>query len=130
MRTINKRIKAQNLKVKYFYDEESPKGNPTKESFVITIVYQEDDDNFEIGYAFKVPGDEFIPKIGKAIAYRNLIKHKVVIPKLENEFYSLDVLDVFGNYLNYCHDTNRKLSKNLKMRIAFSYIIERERNRN
>jgi len=128
MRTINKRIKAQNLKVKYFYDEETPKGYPTRESFVVTVVYQEDDDKYEVGYSFKVPGDEFIPKIGKAIAYRNLMNQKVVIPKPKDELYVMDVLDLFGNYLNYCHDTNRKLSKNLKMRIAFSYIIERERN--
>jgi hypothetical protein len=123
MRTINKRIKAQNLKVKYFYDEETPKGYPTKDSFVVTVVYQEDDDKYVVGYSFKVPGDEFIPKIGKAIAYRNLMNQQVVVSKHES-----DVLDLFGNYLLYCHDTNRKLSKNLKMRIAFSYIIERERN--
>ncbi len=118
-------MRDQGLKVKYFYDEESAKGNPTNESFVLTVVYKEGDDFYEIGYSFKVPGDEFIPRIGKAIACRNFMNEPMKINRFE-----FNTLDFLSYYLLYCEDKNRKMSKELINRIVLLYLIQREKERN
>lgn len=81
MKSINKRIKEDRLDVRYLWDKPSVNGFPTKDSLMLTYVIKdcssgttpEDFDiSFDIGVALKVPGDEPIQRIGKAIAYRNL----------------------------------------------------------
>ena len=123
MRTINKRLQNEDLKVFYAFDESSPKGFPTKESFVLTSVY--DPKTHNVGFSFKMPGDEFIPKIGKAIAYRNL-KNK---PHLTKEIGEDEpVYPLLSDYVLYAHLNKRKISKQIMYRIGLVYLLQKEMN--
>ncbi|MBV5340574.1 MAG: hypothetical protein J0665_13635 [Deltaproteobacteria bacterium] len=56
---------------KEIWDKPSKKGFPTKDSVVLTIAIFPAKDDTEMttgGYAVKIPGDQHIPRIGRAIA--------------------------------------------------------------
>jgi hypothetical protein len=68
-------IKENNIRFKELWDKPSKKGFPTKDSVLITIAIDDtgyDVDIPTVGITVKVPGDEPCPKIGRAIAVRNL----------------------------------------------------------
>ena len=122
MKTINKRIKDEKLEVVYIFDEESDKGNPTKESIVLTIVIDETDYEgyYKIGVALKLPNDEFIPRVGKAIAYRNLKVNQF-------EIESKDKSDLISSSTYYFDYVGKKLNKSIKKRLEHlfnEYFVE------
>lgn len=101
MKNVNKRIKRDGIKILYVYNRKSAKGNPTAKSDVITIAYKTtvigDEIECSIGTAVKVPNDEFIPRVGKAIAVRRMEENKTFFMYAKNittdEKIENDILD-------------------------------------
>lgn len=68
------------IKIIEVFDKPSIKGQPTKESLVITTAISNTSlknpakGSIVIGFSVKVPGDQPIPRIGKAIAINNMYK--------------------------------------------------------
>jgi hypothetical protein len=76
------------------WDKPTLKGFPSKESIVVTIALYQYDGDATAGYAFKMPGDQHVPRIGRGIArhakYSNLFDVNPTCP----EKYLLRYLDV------------------------------------
>lgn len=90
MKNINKVIKHNNFEVEFLYDKPTKKGFPNKDSIVLNIIYQEKDkDYISYSYTFKTPGDEFIPRIGKAISYKKFKQEKITVKKEKNIFLGI-----------------------------------------
>ena len=71
MSKMKKLINEKKVTFVYACDKPSLGHNtPTPESVVVTIAYSKVDGTF--GFAVKLPGDQPIPRIGKAIALRNM----------------------------------------------------------
>lgn len=90
MKNINKVIKHNDFKVEFIGDKPTRKGFPNKDSIVLNILYKEiDKDAINYAYTIKVPGDEFIPRIGKAITYKKYKQVKTVLDKGKNPLLSI-----------------------------------------
>lgn len=115
MSSINKKLKNENLDIVYICDKTSKRGQPTNESLVLTIVLNKDnDDVYTIGIALKVPGDNFVPRIGKAIAYRNW---KTRMYQVDN-FSKLTLLSTAIKYFN------TKLKSHIRERLYTMFMIQ------
>lgn len=119
MKSINKRIKEDGLDVVYLWDKPSVNGFPTKDSLMLTYVIKDCSEGtspadltitHEIGIALKVPGDEPIRRIGKAIAYRNLNS----LPYTLESVSDTSLLFWTEDYFEFI---NHKLCKEYKHRI-------------
>lgn len=135
MKSINKLIKEKNLEALYIFDEASDKGNPTKNSIVLTFVIDEkkhfDSNEYTIGIALKLPNDEFIPRVGKAIAYRNMNKNQFRVVKIN----AIELYELLMESFKYFDLTGKKLNKavlnrlrNLFFREFSEFILSNERN--
>lgn len=81
MKHINKVLKNGNFVDVCFFDKWSRKEYPTKDSIVINIIYNIKEDGYiSYQYSIKVPGDEYIKRVGNSITYRKWKEEKITIP--------------------------------------------------
>jgi hypothetical protein len=106
-------IKKNKIKFKELWDKPSIKGNPTKESVLITIAidFNGADDVATGGFTIKVPGDHPRPKIGRAKAVANMYGG---IFDIDTDCPESQVLDFFE-----CRPSYQKMSNEIRNRIKF-----------
>jgi hypothetical protein len=108
-------MNERNIKAFLFFDNESQKGFPTHDSLAITIMYENDNlglDVCRLGFAVKLPGEQYKKKVGNAIAYTNMECNNFYISStgdlLEKIIISLDKF-----ILNHRSIVSNKLQKRL-----------------
>lgn len=123
MKSINKRIKEEGLEVRYIWDKPSVNGFPTKDSLVLTYVIKDVSNiskeyfSADIGIALKVPNDEPIQRIGKAIAYRHLNELPYSVESVSN----VNLLCCTEDYFEFI---NKRLCKEYKERVKLLFMEE------
>ena len=109
------------IKIIEVFDKPSLKGLPTTDSLVITTaisntsIVSPDTGSIVIGFSVKVPGDQHIPRIGKAIAINNMYKSWFDISEGEVESCYTQVLDFFEFHKK---PLSLKLKKHIKTLIG------------
>ena len=82
---------------KEIWDRPSKKGFPTKDSVVLTIAIFPAKDDTEMttgGYAVKMPNDQHIPRIGRAIARKAQFSYLFDVDMDRPEKHTLDYFDL------------------------------------
>lgn len=91
-------MKKELIKFKEIWDKPSNKGFPTKDSIVITIALTKHNNSglYTAGYAIKLPDDQPIPRIGRAIARKSKYSMLFDVDIVTPESYVLDYLELVG----------------------------------
>jgi hypothetical protein len=81
MKHINKVLKTNGIKQFFIFDKGTAKGFPNKDSLGLNILYSITEKGYiTYAYSIKVPGDDYIQRIGNSITYRKFKSEKFTLP--------------------------------------------------
>lgn len=106
MKNINRRLRDNNIQDVIFFDKPSKNGYPTKESLVLTALYKFTEVsnpyyinelliNVEVGFALKAPGDEHVPRFGKAIALKHMYQEEMEMEVCDSNAFGIELMEAF-----------------------------------
>ena len=123
MKNINKRLRDNGISVATIFDKPSKNGFPTKDSIVLTALYKfkdisnpyylnELDIRADVGFALKAPGDEHVPRFGKAIALKDMYKEQTEMTVSDSNAFGIELLETFME-TSKCYALPPKIQKRI-----------------
>jgi len=114
MSKMKKLIEAKEVEFIQACDKPKAKTNaPTPESVVVTVAYSRVDGTY--GIAVKLPGDQPVPKVGKAIALRNMTTTNFTNPN------AVDNSDLIFEFFKVKSGSKKSFTPDVRDRIRYIF---------